>query len=325
MKSRNNAKVLKDSVPEAIIRTLSLFAVVAIAFIFIFVFTKAMPVIRGSGIGLVATGGFDKQVREAFSSPGEPMLEFGMLGLIAGTAFSTLISLAIATVISVGASVAICELAPKWLSVALTAFVRLLASIPSVVFGLVGIMTVVPFIERLFVTVDLQIKYIEFFQISGRSLLSSIVVLSFMIAPTIVSLCVNAINTVPKEQKEAGFAFGMAHFRVIWKIILPSSRSGIIAGVILGAGRGVGEAIAVSMVCGGVGNIPNLAHGFAALLTPVLPLSAAIVNKSEAMGVASVENALFACGAILLFFGALLSICAKYVEKRLRRSVGYDD
>jgi len=318
-------KKLKDLVPEAFIRLLSLFAVVAIIFIFYFIFTKAMPVIRESGIGLITTGGFDRQVRNAFSSPGEPLLEFGMLGIIVGTVYSTLISLAIATVISIGASIAICELAPKWLSVILTAFVRLLASIPSVIFGLVGILTVVPYIEELFVTVDLQIKYIDSFQMSGRSMLSSIVVLSFMIVPTIVSLCVNAINTVPNERKEVGFAFGMTHFRVIWKVILPSSRSGIIAGVILGAGRGVGEAIAVSMVCGGVGNIPDLSHGFAALLTPVLPLSAAIVNKSEAMGVASVESALFACGAILLLFGALLSLSAKLVEKRLRRSAGYDD
>jgi len=318
-------KKLKDLVPEATIRILSLFAVVAIIFIFYFVFTKAMPVIRENGFGLITKGGFDGQVRNAFSSPGEPLLEFGMLGLIMGTFYSTLISLAIATVISIGASIAICELAPKWLSVILTTFVRLLASIPSVIFGLVGIMTVVPFIDKLFITVDLQIKYIEFFQMPGRNMLSSIVVLSFMIVPTIVSLCVDAINTVPNERKEAGFAFGMTHFRVIWKVILPSSRSGIIAGVILGAGRGIGEAIAVSMVCGGVGNIPNLAHGFAALLTPVLPLSAAIVNKSEAMGVVSVENALFACGAILLLFGALLSLSAKFVEKRLRRAAGYDD
>jgi len=318
-------KKLKDLVPEAIIRLLSLFAVVAIIFIFYFIFTKAMPVIRESSFGLITKSGFDRQVRNAFSSPGEPMLEFGMLGLIVGTVYSTLISLAIATVISIGAAIAICELAPKWLSVILTAFVRLLASIPSVIFGLVGILTVVPYIEELFVTVDLQIEFIEFFQMSGRSMLSSIVVLSFMVVPTIVSLCVNAINTVPNERKEVGYAFGMTHFRVIWKVILPSARSGIIAGIILGAGRGVGEAIAVSMVCGGVGNIPKLSHGFAALLTPVLPLSAAIVNKSEAMGVASVESALFACGAILLLFGALLSLSAKFVEKRLRRSAGYDD
>ena len=318
-------KKLSDFVPAVIIRMLSLFSVAAIIFIFYFVFSKAMPVITENGTGLVTKTGFDSQVRTAFRSPDKPALEFGMLGLIMGTLLSTSIALIIAAVISIGASIAISELAPKKAAIVFTAFVRLLASIPSVIFGLVGMMTVVPLVEKAFVTVDLQIEFLDFFQMSGRNLLSSIIVLSFMIVPTIVSLCINAIETVPNGQKEVGFSFGMSHFRVIWKIILPSARSGIIAGVILGAGRGIGEAIAVSMVCGGVGNIPNPAHGFAALLTPVLPLSAAIINKSEAMGVAAVESALFACGAILLLFGAILSISAKLIEKRLRRSAGYDD
>ena len=311
--------------PEIIIRALSLCSVFAIIFIFYFVFSKAMPVIIESGAGLFTEPGFDTQVRTAFSSHYEPMLKFGMLGLIVGTLLSTVIALIIASVLSIGAAIAICELAPKNIVAVLTAFVRLLASIPSVIFGLVGVITVVPFIEKMFITVDLQIEYLDFFQMTGRNLLSSIIVLSFMIVPTIISLCINAINAVPGDQKEVGFSFGMSHFRVIWKIILPSARSGIIAGIILGAGRGIGEAIAVSMVCGGVGNIPMLSHGIAALLTPVLPLSAAIINKSEAMSSASVESALFACGAILLLFGALLSVSANFIEKRLRRSAGYDD
>jgi len=318
-------KALNNFLPAAVIRTLSLVSVIAIVFIFYFVFSKAMPVISESGAGLVTQTGFDKQIRTAFSSYDEPMLEFGMLGLIAGTLLTTMIALAIACILSVGSAVAICELAPQKAAAVLTAFVRLLASIPSVIFGLVGIMTVVPFIEDHFITVDMQIEFLDFFQMSGRNMLSSIVVLSFMIVPTIVSLSINAINAVPNNQKEVGFSFGMSHFRVIWKIVLPSARSGIIAGVILGAGRGIGEAIAVSMVCGGVGNIPDISHGIAALFTPVLPLSAAIINKSEAMSVAAVESALFACGAILLLFGAVLSVSASLVEKRLRRLAGYDD
>ena len=318
-------KKLADRLPEAIIRILSLVSIVTIVFIFYFVFSKAMPVILENGAGLVTKTGFDSQIRAAFSATEEPVLEYGLLGLIAGTLLSTVIALAVATIFSIGAAVAISELAPKVASTVLVAFVRLLASIPSVVFGLVGIMTVVPFIEEKLITVDMQIEFLDFFQMSGRNLLSSIVVLSFMIAPTIITLSIDAIHTVSHDQREAGFAFGMSRFRVIWKIVLPSARSGIIAGVILGAGRGIGEAIAVSMVCGGVGKIPMLEHGFAALLTPVLPLAAAIINKSEAMSVPSVESALFACGAILLCFGAVLSIGAKFVERLLRKAAGYDD
>jgi len=315
---------LHDIIPEIMIRMLSLVSVIAIVFIFYFVFTKAMPVILENGINLVTRAGFDRQLRASFSSYEQPLLEFGMLGLIVGTLTSTVLALIIASVLSIGASVVISELAPKGLASVLTVIVRLLASIPSVIFGLVGVMVVVPFIESAFVSVDMQIAYLDYFQMSGRSLLASVVVLTFMISPTIISLCVNAINAVPYEYREVGFSFGMNHFRVIWKIILPAARSGIIAGIILGAGRGIGEAIAVSMVCGGVGNIPMLSHGFAALLTPVLPMSAAIINKSEAMSVAAVESALFACGAILLLIGATLSLSAKFIENHLQRVAGND-
>ncbi len=315
-----------DAIAELMIKTFAVVAIILIVFIFYFVFSKAASVIANSGIGLITNTGFDEQISEAFYAPIEtPVLTFGMLGLIMGTLLSTLIALTIATLISIGGAVAICELAPKPVSTVLTAFVRLLASIPSVVFGLIGVITVVPFIEAVFITVDMQMEFLEFFQMTGRNLLSSVIVLTFMIAPTIISLCVDAINSVPNMNKEAGYAFGMSHMRVILKIILPSARSGIIAGIILGAGRGIGEAIAVSMVCGGVGFMPDISHGFAALFTPILPLSAAIVNKSEAISVPAVESALFACGAILLTFNAALSVSARGIQRYLRRRAGYAD
>ena len=156
-------------------------------------------------------------------------------------------------------------------------------------------------------------------------MLSAVIVLTFMIAPTIISLSVDAINSVPYALKETGYSFGMTKFRVIYKITLPYSRSGIIAGVILGAGRGIGEAIAVSMVCGGLGFIPDLKLGFINLLAPTLPLASAIINKSEAMGSYAVEAALFSCGATLLIIGTILSLLAKYIERKIRMESGLDD
>ena len=316
----------KGYLPQTVIYILSAVSVAVIAFIFIFVFYKAFPVIKASGLSLLTKGGFDKQIREAFASPDwEPMLEFGMLGLIAGTLATTLSALIFASVIGVGSAIAICEYASRGVSTVLVAIVRLLASVPSVIFGLIGLITIVPLVERLFVTVDMQIEYLNFFQMSGRNMLSAAIVLTFMIVPTVVSLSVDAMRTVPHLNKETGYAFGMSKFRVIYKILLPGSRSGITAGIILGAGRGIGEAIAVSMVCGGLGILPTASFGFVNFLAPTLPLAAAIVNKSEAMGSMAVESALFSCGAILLVIGAFLSVGAKIIEKRLRKSAGYDD
>lgn len=313
-----------EKISESTVRGLSVISFIIIFFIFIFVFWKAWPVIRESGLGLILNKGFDKQISDAFYSEGS-MLTYGLLGLIAGTVVTTGLALLFAAIFGIGAAITIAELAPSKLGAVLSSIVRLLASIPSVVFGLIGIIVIVPFVEKTFVTTQLQIDYLQYFQITGRCLLSSVIVLTFMIVPMVISLSIDALKAVPGIYRETGFAFGMSHFRVIWKIVLPSARSGIIASLILAAGRGIGEAIAISMVCGGVGNIPDLSMGLVSLLTPVLTLSSAIVNKSEAMSVTSIESALFACGAVLLIFGALLSIGAKLIERRLGRSLGNDD
>jgi len=315
-----------EALPKAIITLLSAVSITIIVFIFIFIFYRAFPVIRESGVSLITTGGFDRQIQEAFYSPDEePMLRFGLLGLLSGTLITTLTALIFATVIGVGAAIVICEYSSRRVSAVLISVVRLLASVPSVVFGLIGIIVVVPLVENLFVTPDRQIEHLEYFQMSGRSLLAAATVLTFMIVPTVVSLSVDAIRAVPHMFKETGYAFGMSKFRMIFKVMLPSARSGITAGIILGAGRGIGEAIAVSMVCGGIGFLPRASLGFINFLAPTLPLASAIINKSEAMGAYAVESALFACGAVLLIIGAILSIGAKLVEKRMRRMAGHDD
>lgn len=322
----NRLSRFHDRTFEVCIHIFSLVSVLIIAFIFIFVFMKAWPVIRASGLGLVTQTGFDTQISDAFySSSGAPVQKFGLLGLVVGTILTTGLSLVFAAIFGIGAAITIAELAPKRLGGILNSIVRLLASIPSVVFGLIGIIVIVPVVEKAFVTTQMQIDHLQFFQMTGRNLLSSVIVLTFMIVPMVISLTADALMTVPGIFRETGYAFGMTRFRVIWKIVLPCARSGIMASLILAAGRGIGEAIAVSMVCGGIGNIPNPAMGFAALLTPVLTLSSAIINKSEALGASSVESALFSCGAVLLVFGAFLSLLAKWVERRLRRSYGYDE
>ncbi|MDR1589225.1 MAG: phosphate ABC transporter permease subunit PstC [Oscillospiraceae bacterium] len=312
------------SVPpgELVMKLLAAAGIVVILFIFIFVFMKAAPTLARSGPGLITETGFDRQVAEAFAAaPDTPAPAFGLWGLIAGTALSTLLALAAATALGVGAAVAIGEFAPAPLASALLGLVRLLSAIPSVIFGLIGVMFVVPWVESAFISVDMQIEYLDFFQMTGRNLLSSVIVLTFMIAPMVITLSADAIAAVPDSLRETGLAFGMGRSRVVFKLVLPSARNGIVAGVILGAGRGIGEAIAVSMVCGGVGVLPSLRHGVAALFTPVLPLSAAIINKSEAMSSPAVESALFACGAVLLVIGAALSALSRLMRlSRLRRS-----
>ncbi|MDR2357768.1 MAG: phosphate ABC transporter permease subunit PstC [Oscillospiraceae bacterium] len=312
-------RILSAPPGELVMKLLTAAGVVTVLFIFIFVFMKAAPALARSGFGLVTGTGFDRQIAEAFSASADvPAPAFGLWGLIAGTALSTLIALAAAAVLGVGAAVAISEFAPAPLASVLLGLVRLLSAIPSVIFGLIGVMFVVPWVESSFISVDMQIEFLEFFQMTGRNLLSSVIVLTFMIAPMVITLSADAVAAVPDSLRETGLAFGMGRSRIVFKLVLPAARPGIVAGVILGAGRGIGEAIAVSMVCGGVGFLPSLRHGAAALFTPILPLSAAIINKSEAMSAPAVESALFACGAVLLVIGAALSSLARLRRRKSR-------
>ena len=321
-----NRRKYRENAVELMVKGAAYISIIIIVFVFYFVFSKAWPTLQASGTSLFTQGGFDEQVREAFGrTAGEPNVVFGMLGLLWGTFASTVLALMAAGLLGIGAAIVIVEYTPPALSGFLITIVRLLASIPSIVFGLVGLMTVAPLIENLFVTTERQIQYLAYFQMTGKGLLTSAIVLAFMIVPMVISLSVDAMRGVPDHYKEAGYSFGMSKFRVILKVILPSARSGIFASIALAAGRGIGEAIAVSMVCGGVGVLPRLSMGFATLLSPVLTLSAAIVNKSEAMSVAEVQAALFACGAVLLVFGTLMSVGSRGVERLIRRKEGYDE
>jgi phosphate transport system permease protein len=322
-KARVKRTRIKDFVSEKAILFLAALSALMVVFIFIFIVQKSLVVLNKSGLGFITKTGFDRQVADAFQAlPDQQSWVFGALGLLVGSLATTIGALIIAVPMGIGTAVIISELAPLWTRKVLQSGIRLLASIPSIVFGLIGLLVVIPFIQKTFVTTEIQLKYIQLFQMDGKSLLAGILVLSLMILPIIVALSADAINAVPKKYKEASLALGLSHWRTIVKVVLPSAKSGILAGTVLGMGRAMGEAVALSMVSGGVGNIPNIVNGSSFLLTPVLTLASAIVNKSEAMSSPPIESALFACGVVLLITTTLLSIFTRVVEYLVKRRQG---
>jgi phosphate transport system permease protein len=327
LKEQTRIKIsrVKDFVSEKVILILTIFSAIMILFIFAFILMKSWEIFRVNGLGFVTHTGFDQQINEAFNAPGDkPVWEFGAFGLLVGSLLTTLGALLIAVPMGIGTAIVIAELAPSWIKRLLQSIIRLLASIPSVIFGLLGLLIVVPLIKKAFITTELQLEFIKFFQMDGKSMLAGILVLSLMILPIIVALSVDAINTVPKKFKEASLALGLSHWRTIVKVIIPAAKSGILAGVVLGMGRAIGEAIALNMVTGGIGFVPNPAHGLPFFLTPVLPLAAAIVKKAEAMSVPSIEASLFACGVVLLITTTVLSIFTRIVEYSVKRRQGLE-
>lgn len=289
---------------------------VLILVIFIFVFEKAWPVFKYNGLSFITAKGWDDDFTQAWMAGNtNPLWKFGALPLIVGTALTTLGSLFIAIPFGLGCAIFLVELAPEWMQRPMESVIRLLAAIPSVIYGLIGLLVIVPFVRNTFVNDKLALKHIQEFAMDGTSLLVGTVVLAIMIMPIFVALSTDALRAVPNSFKEGALALGVTPWRVIIKIMLPVARPGIAAGAILAAGRAVGEAIALSMVSGSVSYLPDIRHGLVFFLEPLRSMASAIVDNSEGMSVISTQSALFALGVLLLLSSIGLSISAKLVSR----------
>jgi len=220
--------------------------------------------------------------------------DFGIFAIIltsfAGTAGAILVPIGLMTAIFLS------KVAPPKFAAVVHAAVELLAGIPSVVYGLVGMILLVPAIRVAF---DLP---------SGATLLAAIIVLAVMILPSIVSVSETALRAVPRE--EASLALGATHIETVFRVSVPAARSGIATAIVLGIGRAIGEAMAIIMVAGNVANMPGL-------LTPVRFLTTAIASEMSYASVGSLHrNALFSIGLVLFLFIMLINVFLNVFIKR---------
>ncbi len=219
--------------------------------------------------------------------------QLGILPLILGSLFVTLGAVILSVPLGVAGAVYIAEVAPVRIREILKAGIELLAAIPSVVLGFVGMITLVPWVKKLFVLP------------TGLTALSGSIILAFMAMPTIVSIAEDALHSVPRTYKEGAFALGATHWQTICRVILPAAAPGILAAVMLGIGRVIGETMAVMMITGNAAVIP---HGF---LQPVRTLTATIAAE---MGEAVVGSehyfALFAVGIVLFVISLAVNVTA---------------
>lgn len=189
------------------------------------------------------------------STAAEP--SYGILPFILTSVYGTCGAIVLGVPVGFMASVYIAKLAPKRLKKLMLSAVSLLAGIPSVVYGLVGMLVLVPGIRKLFSVPD------------GASLLAAIIVLAIMILPSIIKVSVTALEAVPKEYEDASLALGATDVETYFKVSVPAAKSGIAAAVVLGVGRAIGEAMAVMMVSGNVSNMPSLFQSVRFLTTAV--------------------------------------------------------
>lgn len=225
--------------------------------------------------------------------------KFGALSLILGSIWITTGAIVISVPIGVACAVYIAEVAPRWLRETLKASVEFLAAIPSIVLGFIGLVTLVPLVQTIF---NLP---------TGLTALSGSLMLGFMAMPTIVSIMEDALTAVPRSYREGALALGATHWQAIRRVVLPAASSGVIAAVMLGIGRVIGETMAVMMITGNAARIPT------SLLQPVRTMTATIAAEmGEAVQGSAHYASLFAIGIVLFVITFVINLIADFFLHR---------
>lgn len=265
-----------------------LIAVVLVLFISIYLIVSGLPAIREIGLVDFLFG------TEWASTAAEP--KFGILPFILTSIYGTAGAIVLGVPVGFMTAVFLAKVAPPRLASLVRPAVDLLAGIPSVVYGLIGMMVLVPAVRVAFHLPD------------GASLFCAILVLAVMILPSIISVSETALKAVPKEYEEASLALGATHIETVFRVSVPAASSGIAASIVLGIGRAIGEAMAVIMVAGNVANMPGLFQSVRFLTTAV----------SSEMAYASglQRQALFSIALVLFLFIMLINIVLNTLLKR---------
>ena len=279
-KDKRNRYIL-ENVFSKIFLISALIAVISLVLIIAFVFYKGLTPFVYKGYSFIEF---------LFGSEWIPSIEiFGIWPMILATLLGTFGSLIIGVPVGIFTAAFIVEIAPKGLANIISRAVELLAGIPSVLYGVFGLVVIVPGIQKIFN------------EPKGQSLLAVIIVLSIMMLPTIITVSETAIRAVPNSYKEGSLGLGASHIETIFKVILPAAKSGILAAVVLGIGRAIGETMAVILVAGNSVIIPD------SIMSSIRPLT---TNIALEMGYAygTHQEMLFATGVILFIFIILLNL-----------------
>jgi phosphate transport system permease protein len=277
----------KKSAIEMILFLAAAISVVSVLLITIFIFKEGFAIIKEYGLWNFILG------RKWAPLSGK----FGIFPMILGSIYVTLGAIIIGVPIGIATAIFLGELVNEKISRLIRPFVELLAGIPSVIYGFYGLVVVVPLIRK-------------FLGGSGFSILASSIILGIMILPTIINISEVSIRSVPREYKEGSLALGATHWQTIKGVILPAAKSGIIASMILGMGRAIGETMAVIMVAGNSPKIPN------SILDQVRTLTG---NIAIEMGYASGKHAqaLFATGIVLFVIIMILNTIANVIARKV--------
>lgn len=300
---RHKSDKIGDALFKGVSYLFALSVVLLMSLIFIVLLKESMPAVRAFGLKFLYTKDWDP-VR----------LKFGALSAVYGTVISSVIAIIIAVPASIGIAVFLTEMAPKPLRTPVGTAIELLASIPSIIYGMWGLFVFAPFIsERLEPFLIDKLGFLPLFRGSpiGVGMLPAGFILAIMIIPFISSVTRDVFLMVPPILKESGYAIGATKWEVIKNVVIPFTRSGIIGAVILGLGRALGETMAVTFV---IGNSHEIS---ASLLNPATTISATLANEfTEAVGDLYLSG-LVELGLILFVITLVVLAAAKLMISRL--------
>lgn len=278
----------KEQIWKIIFLMCAAFSILAVLFICLFLFANGIPTMHKIGFLNFLLGNKWKPANDLY----------GIFPMIVGSFYVTAGAIIVGVPVGLMTAVFLSKFCPAWLHKILKPSIDLLAGIPSIVYGFFGLMVIVPFVRNVFGG-------------NGSSILTASLLLGMMILPTIISVSETSLNAVPLSYYEGSRALGATHERSVFLAVLPAAKSGIMAGIILGIGRAIGETMAVIMVAGNQARIPD------SILKGVRTLTANIVIE---MGYAADlhREALIATGVVLFVFILLINLCFNLVKGKNR-------
>jgi len=233
---------------------------------------------------------------------------FGLLPLVLGSLMVTLGAAVVSLPLGLLTAVFIAEVAPRWVREVLKPFIEVLAGIPSVVLGFIGMLAISPLIR----------EYLG--APTGLTALSGSVMLGYMALPTIISVAEDALDAVPKSYRDAALALGATRWQTLWRVTVPAARSGILTAMMLGVGRAIGETMAVMMVTGNAARMPLTLNSF---LMPVRTMTATIAAEMGEVAQGSLHyHVLFAVGLVLFFVTLIINLVAAWTIFRQGKRYG---
>ena len=283
---KNSEKIITNT-----IRIAGSSSILFILLIFVFLLREGLPAIA------------EVAPRDMFSTRWYPIEDlFGIIPLLSGSLVVTVLSMLIALPFGLLTAIYIGEIAPRKVNEILKPAIEILAGIPSVVLGFIGIQLLAPFL-RVFLNLP-----------TGLTALSGAILLALISIPTVVSIAEDALYAVPASYRDAAYALGASQWQTIWFVVVPAARRGILTAVMLGVGRSLGETMAVMMV---TGNAPTTFSGLASFISPVRTMTATIASEMGEVATGSVHyHILFFIGIILFIFSLIINISSTSTAKR---------